>query len=209
MSHPTFFDTVPRLRLRDPLAQFLGAVEDGVFEYAYPDVVKLAGHSCPTVASAYWMTYRALGELYDEELPERGAIRVEFREDRQSGVTGVIANVVSMLTGATGDTGFKGLAGRFDRRNLLFFNAAIPLEIRYTRTDSGAQVDVAANLQEIPADPNMSPLLQRSLSGAATADETRHFGVLWQDRVRRILLDHGHNPEVFVVRRVGLEQKST
>ena len=205
MQYPTFFDAVPRLRLRDPLAQFLGAVEDGVIEYAYLDAVKLAGHSCPTVASAYWMTSLALGALCGEALPERGAIRVEFREDRQSGVTGVIANVVSMLTGATGDTGFKGLAGRFDRRNLLSFNAAIPLEIRYTRTDSGAQVDVAANVREVPGDAAMPLLMQRSLSGTAAAAEEKRFGALWQDRVRRILLDHGHDPEVFVVRRAAPE----
>lgn len=47
--------------------------------------------------------------------------------------------------------------------------------------------------------------MQRSLSGTAAADETRHFGARWQDRVRRILLDHGGNPEVLVVRRAGLE----
>ena len=42
--------------MRDPLARFLGAAEDGVIEYTYADTVKLAGHSCPTVASAYLMT---------------------------------------------------------------------------------------------------------------------------------------------------------
>ncbi|MBI5923343.1 MAG: hypothetical protein HY847_17050 [Betaproteobacteria bacterium] len=202
MRYPTFFDAVPRLRLRDPLALFLGAVEDGIIEYAYLDAVKLAGHSCPTVASAYWMTCLALKALYAEEPAERGALRVEFRDDRQSGVTGVIANVAAMLTGAAGDTGFKGLAGRFDRRNLLVFNAAVPLEIRFTRVDNGAQVDVAANLRQIPADPEMSGLMQRSLGGTASAAEEKRFGALWQDRVRRILLDHGEDPEVFLVRRV-------
>ena len=54
MQYPAFFDAVPHLRLRDPLAEFLGAIEDGVVEYTYVDAVKLAGHSCPTVASAYW-----------------------------------------------------------------------------------------------------------------------------------------------------------
>ena len=203
MLYPDFFDAVPRLRLRDPLAQFLGAAEGGVIEYTYLDAVKLAGHSCPTVASAYWLTHRALAALYGSELPERGAIRVEFHEDRQAGVTGVIVNVVSMLTGATDDTGFKGLAGRFDRRNLLSFNTAVPLEIRFTRTDTGAQVDVAANLRHIPGDPEMPMLMQRSLRGEATLPEESRFGVQWQDRVRRILLDYGENPEVFLVRRAG------
>lgn len=203
MKHPDFFDAVPRLRLRDPVAEFLGAFDEGVIEYAYVDVVKLAGHSCPTVASAYWMTRQALCALYGAELPERGAIRVEFREGRLAGVTGVIANVVSMLTGATQDTGFKGLAGRFDRRHLLFFDADVPLDIRFTRTDTGGKVDVAANLREVPGDPDTALLMQRCLGGTASAEEARRFGALWQDRVRRILLDHGEDPEVFVVRRAG------
>jgi len=199
MSYPEFFDAVPRLRMRDPLAAFLGAVEDGVIEYGYIDAVKLAGHSCPTVASAYWLTYRALGTLYRGELPERGGIRVEFREDRTFGVTGVMANIVSLLTGATSDTGFKGLAGRFDRRNLLLFNVDLQLDMRFTRTDTGAHVDVAAHVRQVPSDPAMALLLQRSLSGQASPEEQRRFGVIWQDRVRRTLLDHGQDCKVFVI----------
>ena len=124
MQTPAFFDQVPSIVLYDALAQTLGAVQDGLIEYRYLDAVKLAGHSCPTVASAYWLTYRALGTLYRGELPERGGIRVEFREDRTFGVTGVMANIVSLLTGATSDTGFKGLAGRFDRRIVVKVNAS-------------------------------------------------------------------------------------
>ncbi len=200
MKYPDFFDAIPQLSLRDPLAGFLGAVGDGVIDYGYVDAVKLAGHSCPTVASAYWMTHRALGALYGAELPERGAIRVEFREDRLDGVAGVIANVVSMLTGATQDTGFKGLAGRFDRRHLLFFNADVPLDIRFSRIDNGDRVDVAARLQKVAGDPGSALLMGRCLSGKADAEEARRFGALWQDRVRRILLDHCADPEVFLLR---------
>ncbi len=200
---PSFFDTVPRLRMRDPLAGFLGAFEEGVVEYGYVDVVRLAGHSCPTVASAYGMTRLALAALYGSQLPERGAIRVEFRQDILAGVTGVVANVVSMLTGATQDTGFKGLAGRFDRRHLMSFNADVPLEIRFTRTDTGDKVDVAANVQLVPGDPDTATLMQRCLGGDASTEEQRRFGAIWQDRVRRILLDHGDDPKVFVVNHVG------
>ncbi len=45
MPYPDFFDAVPRLRLKDPLAEFLGAFDDGEVEYGYLNVVKLAGHS--------------------------------------------------------------------------------------------------------------------------------------------------------------------
>jgi hypothetical protein len=200
MHYPDFFDSVPRLRLRDPLADFLGAAEGGVIEYRYIDAVKLAGHSCPTVASAYWLTRLALGALYCAGLPERGGVQVSFRDSRVTGVTGVIANVVSLLTGATTDTGFKGLAGRFDRRELLAFDAVQPLDLRFTRKDTGASVDAMARLRDVPADPQMAPLMQRCLAGEASADEARRFRDLWQDRVRRVLLEHGDDPEVFVIR---------
>ena len=202
MHSPEFFDAVPRIRLRDPLAEFLGAFEGGVIEYAYLDAVRLAGHSCPTVASAYWLTCLALRALYGATLPERGGVQVTFRDSRVSGVTGVIANVVSLLTGATTDTGFKGLAGRFDRRDLLAFDAEQPLDIRFTRKDSGAAVDAMARLRDVPADPQMAPLMQRCLAGDASADEARRFRVLWQDRVRRVLLEHATDPDIFVIRHV-------
>ncbi len=203
MSYPLFFESVPRVRLRDPLAQFLGAIDDGVIEYGYVDAVKVAGHSCPTVASAYWITRQALQALYDSELPERGAVQVEFREQRQSGVAGVIANVVSMLTGAAQDTGFKGLGGRFERRDLLSFGADIPLQIRFTRKDTGASVDAGVNLEQVPGDPDTAPLMQRCLRGSGSAEDARRLGSLWQDRVRRLLLEHGDDAEVFEVRRAA------
>jgi len=201
MASPAFFDAVPRIRLHDPLAAFLGAVDDGVIAYGYPDAVKLAGHSCPTVASAYGLTRQALRALYGDELPERGGVRVEFAADVSHGATGVIANVVSMLTGAAAEGGFKGLAGHFERRGLLAFRREVPMELRYTRLDDGARVDGAVDLRRVPADPETGVLMQRCLAGEATADEARRFAVLWQDRVRRILLDHGEDAAVFVLRR--------
>lgn len=200
MQYPSFFEQIPCLRMRDPLARFLGAAEDGVIEYSYLDAVKLAGHSCPTVASAYWLTYRSLAALYGDVLPERGAIRVELSEGPRDGVAGVIANVVSLLTGAAGETGFKGLAGRFDRRALLSFDAKLPLTLRFTRLDDGAQVDAAAHLHAVPADAELPRLMQRCLGGTADAAEAGRFGILWQERVRRILLEFGDDPEVFKIR---------
>lgn len=200
MRHPEFFDLVPPLRLRDPLAAFLGAAEGGVLEYRYLDAVKLAGHSCPTVAGAYGLTRRALIALYGAELPERGGIRVEFREGRAAGVAGVVAAVVTLLTGAAAETGFKGIGGNFVRRELLAFDTDLPLDIRYTRLDTGAKLDAAAQLQRVPADPALPGLLQRCLGAQATPEEAQRFGELWQERVRRILLDHGDDPEVFVLR---------
>jgi len=200
---PAFFGEVGRIVVRDPLAEFLGATEGGIIEYGYADAVKLAGHSCPTVAAAYWMTRKALAALYPDSLPQRGGLRVEFREDRLTGVTGVIANVVSLLTGATHDTGFKGIGGRFDRRHLLYFSSEVAEEIRFTRVDSGQAVDVGAQLQSVPFAPQTMELLQKCLNGSATSDETARFRENWQARVRALLLEHGDNPAVFVVRPVG------
>lgn len=153
---PDFFDAAPRIALRDPLAAFLGAAHDGgAIEYGYADVVKLAGHSCPTVASAYLMTRAALGALYGGAPAERGAIRVALREPATEGVTGVIANVVGMLTGATFDTGFKGIGGRFDRRRLLTFGEPMREQLRFARVDTGASVGVSARLERVPGDPRI------------------------------------------------------
>lgn len=199
MHFPDFFEAAPRIPVRDLLAKFLGAAEDGIIEYCYADAVKLAGHSCPTVASAYLMTRAALGALYPNTLAERGGIRVELREDGLEGVTGVVANVASLLTGATHDTGFKGIGGRFDRRALLFFGADIPGQMRFTRTDTGATVNVSARLDSVQADPRIPLLLPRCLSGAATSAEAALFQSLWQDRVRTLLVERADDPDLIVV----------
>ncbi|ADL56470.1 hypothetical protein [Gallionella capsiferriformans] len=199
MSYPVFFDAVPRISFYDPLAEFLGATEQGVLQYGYFDVVRLAGHSCPTVASAYWATYKALSALYPDATPVRGDIRVEFRRSSESGVTGVIANVVSMLTGAMSESGFKGIGGRFDRRERLFFSVAMQGEVRYTRLDTNQAVEIAFNLQQVPAPPRLSELMASCLSNTASPAEVTEFRELWQERVRCILLDHGNDPAVFAV----------
>jgi len=199
MNYPAFFDQVPRIILYDPLAEFLGAAEEGILEYGYFDAVRLAGHSCPTVASAYWSTYKALDFLYPKATPVRGEIKVEFSQDNTSGVTGVIANVVSMLTGAMSDNGFKGIGGHFDRRNRLFFTVEMQGEMRFTRLDTHQTVQVAAYLQRVPASPRLPGLMARCVANTATQEEVAEFRQLWQARVRSILLDHGDDPEVFFV----------
>lgn len=197
MQFPDFFRDVPRLRLRDPLALFLGAAEGGVLEYGYEDAVKLAGHSCPTVASAYRLTALALSALYRDELPERGGVRVDFRERFEDGVTGVVAGVVTLVTGAAHDGGFKGIAGRHARRGLQHFAASMPHALRFTRLDCGAAVEVEAHLARVPADPQMPALLAKAAAADAGDDELRAFAGLWQDRVRRLLVEHWDDPEVF------------
>nr|WP_316640900.1 hypothetical protein [uncultured Roseateles sp.] len=195
-----FFEQVPRLRVKDPLAETLGCAEGGILEYGYGDAVRLTGHSCPTVAAAYWLTWLALRELYPDSVPERGGIKVEFREDARTGSTGVVATVVQMLTGAAGGSGFKGLAGHFSRVGLQRFTPDLPLSLRFTRLDTRAAVDAQADLALAPADPALDALLERYARGPLDADELALLGRLWQQRVQHLLLDLAHEPGVFMVR---------
>lgn len=196
MNTPSFYNDVPKITLYDPLAEFLGAAEKGIVEYHYIDAVKLAGHSCPTVAGAYLVTRKALAILYGDELPMRGAIQVSFRDGQADGVTGVIANVVGLVTGAAQSGGFKGIGGKFDRTNLLHFNAGIIGEIRYTRLDTGINVETTYHPEWVGPSPGMKELMQKVMMGVANSEERGRFGLLWQDRVKRILIDHADNAEM-------------
>ncbi|MED5622436.1 hypothetical protein [Ideonella sp. BN130291] len=200
MKLPPFFDRVPRLRVHDPLAEVLGSAEGGVFEYGYADVVMLAGHSCPTVAATYWLTVRAMVALYPDRLPERGGVRVDFRNDMRDGANGVVAAVVQQLTGAAGETGFKGLAGRFARNGLQRYVPALPLALRFTRLDNRWAVDAVADLTLLPEPPQLTRLLQQCTQGKASPAELAELGRLWQQRVEHLLCDLAYDDGVFVVR---------
>lgn len=187
MRFPDWFDLLPTFSTRDPLAALLGSAEDGVFEYRYADAVRLCGHSCPTVASAWLMASHGLKALWGAELPVRGGVGVAFSEPRDAGVTGVTASVFTLLSGAADEAGFKGLGGRYDRR-LAQFSAAIPRRVRLTRLDDGRAIEVDADVSAIPPDPALGGLIGQVVAGRASAGQEAEFGHLWQDRVRRILL---------------------
>jgi hypothetical protein len=199
MNYPAFYDAVPTIRLYDPLAEFLGALKDGIVEYSYLDAVKLAGHSCPTVASAYRITCLALHALYADEMPERGRIRVELRQKDSDGVSGVIANVATLLTGGGSGAAFKGIGGRFDRRHGLLFEADIRSEMRFTRLDTMQAVNASVNLQSVPSAPRTGELLPKCLNGSASELEQAEFCQLWQARVQALLLDYADDAQVFSI----------
>lgn len=201
MDCPAFFDEVPRIRVHDPLLTFLGVSGGGVIDYSYLDVVKLAGHSCPTVAGAYLMALKGLAALYGGELPERGGIHVYFPDPAESGVTGVMASVLGLITGATATTGFKGIAGSFNRCGLMFFTAPVDGVMTLSRVDTEATVTLRYQPEMVSPDPAMRPLMQKTVSGHASEEERTRFGALWQDRVRRILIDHRDDPALIIVSR--------
>ncbi len=199
MQYPAFYNSVRTITLHDPLSELLGASVGGLLEYGYLDAVKLAGHSCPTLAGAYLMTFKALATLYGDDIPERGNIRVAFRDDQGNGVTGVTANVVSQITGAAGDGGFKGLAGKFKRNGLLSFNAGIEGMIRFERIDEARTVEADYHPEEVPPDEDMFMLLQGLLAQRAKTGDQDTFAELWQGRVRRILIDHFDDPALVTI----------
>lgn len=193
MTYPAFFDDAPVIPMRDPLMAFLGSSDDGRVDYTYLDAVKLAGHSCPTVAGTFLMLARGIATLYDGGPGERGAVRVAFAGNRDEGVVGVMANIATLVTGATDEDGFQGIAGDFNRRHLLTFGLEGGGEMALTRTDTGAGVKLTYSAAGVPPAPEMPGLLQLVIAGDATDEEARKFGALWQDRVRRILTEHARD----------------
>lgn len=196
MVTPSFFNDITPIVMRDPLAEVLGAAENGIIEYSYTDVVKLAGHACPTVAGAYLMVEKGLNALYPHDTPMRGGIKVFVKGKLGEGVVGVISNVASMITGATTIGGFHGLAGHFDRRDLLFFVADIQADMVLERIDTGARVELSYDPSFVSTDERMGELLMRIASGSADAEDRELFGTLWQKRVRRILIEYKNDPRL-------------
>lgn len=198
MTFPSFFAQAPRLKVRDPLAAFLGASEDGILDYSYDDAVRLAGHSCPAVAGAYLMVINGLSYLYEDELPERGGVEVLMRDEHDQGTTGVLASVVTLLTGATAESGFQGIgpAHRFARRDLLRFGADIEGVMALRRRDTGQGVVVDIDTGAVPHAEEMAAVMPRAVSGQADEAGLSSFAALWQDRVRRMLIDHADDPKL-------------
>lgn len=198
---PAFFAEAPTLTVRDPLAQFLGTAQQGLLHYRYADAVRLAGHSCPTVASAYLMVLHGLRALYGQELPVRGEIAAFLQGARDSGVTGVIASVVQLLTGAAPETGFQGIGAqhRFARRHLLAFDQPLPGVLGLQRQDSGRAVQVQFHGAVVPWSEEMQALMPKAVADRASAAELARFGALWQERVRQVLVVHGNDPHMIEV----------
>jgi len=200
MTFPAFFDQVASLTLRDPLADILGAATKGIIEYRYVDAVKLAGHSCPTVAGAWLLASQGLAVLHPDSLPVRGNLRVELRAPQDVGTSGVTGAVLGLITGAAGDGGFKGLGNRHVRRNLLVFGADINADVRISRLDNNTAVLLDLHPEAVPPAAEMPPLMARVVGGVADTQERARFAELWQERVQRMLLQHPSDPALVAAR---------
>ena len=116
-------------------------------------------------------------------------------------MAGVIGQVLTLVTGAAGTGGFKGLGGLHARNDLLRYGDASTAALRMRRVDIGETVEVGFDASPVPADPEMRVLIPLALAGGA--DAIARFGAAWQDRVRRLLLEHADDPTVINVRRIS------
>ena len=184
MKYRTFFDEIETIVVEDELAKFLGVNEDGVIAFSYADIVKTAGHSCGTVAGAYLIAQEGLKALYKEELPKRGEIKVELKKAPRDDNAGVVAAVLSTITGATEAYGFGGIpGGKFNRRDLLFFEADIDTAVRLTRLDTGESVGVNYMPKKV-VDP--MAILMSAISPNATEEDKKSFPDRFQHMVQTI-----------------------
>lgn len=201
-SFPEFYNDVQSITLYDPLAKLLGSVAEGEIKFAYKQLVKAAGHSCPTVAGAFLTCKRALEVLYPNSMPVRGEIKIEFKAALEEGVTGVVANVMTNITGASAKGGFKGLNGKYARHSLLFFEVPMELDIRLTRVDSGKSVEARYNPNVVQPSQRLQELMPKVFAGSASQEEIKEFGELWQERVKQILIDNCYNDEMIQIKKV-------
>ncbi len=194
-----FFRQVEPIRLKEPLAGTLGAFEEegAILEYTFTDVIKMAGHACPTVTAAYLACQKALEKLYPDDIPVRGEIAVTVYGEPDEGVYGVMSQVIAFLTGAAPATGFRGLGHRFKRKDLLRFSSEKidpqAMCFRFSRLDSGGAVLVKLYPQRIPfpeeKSKRMIELLEKVIWEAAKEEERKEFQELWLEKVKDMLLE--------------------
>ncbi|ELZ09766.1 hypothetical protein C478_16342 [Natrinema thermotolerans DSM 11552] len=189
------YDDIEPIRLRDPAAEALAVLEPGdPIVITYEDVVKAAGHSCPTAAGAYRMARDGLEALYPDSLPVRGEIEVLAGGPRNDPAYGVTSRLLSYVTGAAGEDGFAGLAGGHGgRKDLLRFGAigTDGVAFEFTRTDTHETVQVTYDTTAIPEAGPGTRHLQSLIDGEATAEERAAFAEDWHGRVERILRGDG------------------
>ena len=195
-----FINAVRSIRMREPLAAALGAFapgEDSV-EFTLADVIKAAGHACPTVVGSFITLREALARLYPEDVPVRGEIEVIVFGAPGEGVYGVMAQVFGLVTGAAPETGFKGLGTRFSRKDLLGFcpgDGAPEARFRFTRKDTGRSVVARFRPWNIPfasqKASRMAALMEQVVAGSAGNGELNEFQELWSEKLKGMLAGEG------------------
>jgi hypothetical protein len=184
MRYRQYIEEIEAIRLYDELAEFLGVNGDGIIEISYLDIVKTAGHSCATVAGAYLMAQKGLQALYGSQLPRRGHIKVELAKAVTQENTGVVGCVLSNITGATTDYGFGGIpGGKYNRRGLLFYEAPIETDVRFTCLETGRSVEVDYRPKRL-VDP--MAILMSAIGENATPEDRNSFPDRFQAMVQKV-----------------------
>ena len=170
-----YIPRVPPIMMRDPLLEMRGQTDEPI-PYTYGEAVKLTGHSCMIVASAWSMTRKALGALYPEgDAPVRGRIRIEAPGAEGEWNLGVFGQVMTYVTGAATEGGFsgsafgKGNAAAVRRNRLVYAEKPLglaPPEMRwiFTRIDTGRKVAVGWDIRKV-----RPPLSEAAIAGPGDA----------------------------------------
>jgi hypothetical protein len=72
-------------------------------------------------------------------------------------------------------------------------------QIRFTQRETLRRVNVSIDLSKVPVSRELRALMNQCLGGNVDLETSQLFGELWQDRVRKLILEHGEDREVFSV----------
>lgn len=194
------YDDVETIRVRDPVAEVLGVrASDEPFEITYGDVVKAAGHSCPTAAGAFRIAGLGLDALYPDTLPVRGDIWVRVGGPRDETAYGVTGRLLSYVTGAAGEDGFGGLPGGFGaRRGLLTYESVEGTGVTVELANADAAVAVSYDVASVPPLGEAKRHLPDVVDGSADPAALDEFRTAWHRRVDAVM----DNDDYFDVREI-------
>lgn len=167
-----------QILVHEPFAEFLSADKE---EYSFPisllDVVRFAGHACPSMVGAFVISQRAVQELFpDTGVLIRGQVAVELGSSVDRGATGPISNVFSMIFGAWDKSGFGGIQGNFVRRGLLSYDVSdlLPGTYRFRHLETGKTIEIFYDSSQVD--------LKGDLSGHS-------FQEIWRMKIRRVVVE--------------------
>lgn len=177
-----------KIKVHEPFAEFLMADPDEYnFSISLLDVVRFAGHACPSMVGAFLIAQRAIKELFPEnQTCERGQVAIEIPASVEQGPIGPISNVFAMIFGSWEKSGFGGLQGQFRRRGLLKYDAADvpPGTYRFHNLKTHEYVDITY-------DPSLAPIPAEARS--------LPFQKQWRMKITSIL----HDPDQYIHAKKG------
>lgn len=171
------------IEIHEPFAEFLMAdPEEYRFAVSLLDVVRFAGHACPSMIGAFLISQRVVKELFPQtNICLRGHVSIEIPSSVTRGATGPISNVFSMIFGAWEKSGFGGLQGQFIRRDLIKYEVPdIPAgSYRFTNLMTNKRIDISYH---------------PSRASMPTEGEQLPFQKIWHHKINEIL----ETPEAFI-----------